>query len=91
MTRLIILIMGLLLFFISSNANAGEEYASAAAELQITVKILDFKTTKRICGQAAAPDWCPSHLRRQDVAVMNKKSEGGAIKLNSFNMAQIRE
>ncbi len=34
----------------------------ASVGLPITVTILDYETTKAICGSRNAPSWCPPHL-----------------------------
>ncbi len=59
-----------LVFFLavclSSGASGAAEFigSGAAAELPISVKILDFKTTQKLCGSARPPAWCPAHLLR---------------------------
>ncbi|MCB9995672.1 MAG: hypothetical protein H6869_04440 [Rhodospirillales bacterium] len=58
----------------SGTALAGQDGA-ASVRLPVSVKILDFETTRKLCGQEnAAPAWCPVHLladaQRQDRPVI---------------------
>ncbi len=85
MVRLFILTISLLLLF-TSGAKAGESFGSSI-KLPMTVKILDFQTTKRLCGQADAPHWCPAHLRKDNIATKLEKEEHKKNK-GSFNVAQ---
>mgnify|MGYP006921599153 CR=1 FL=1 len=63
------LVIGLCLAVFLTNpvmsAQAADRVGTKSAisiPLPITVRILDFQTTKKLCGQEIPPTWCPPHL-----------------------------
>lgn len=49
----------LLTFALQTHAQDGRE---ASVDMPVTVTIIDFQTTRKICGADDPPSWCPAHL-----------------------------
>src|SRR5687768_10262607 len=49
----------LLTFALQARAQDGP---GASVEMPVTVTIIDFQTTRKICGADDPPSWCPAHL-----------------------------
>ena len=59
----LMVITGVFGFSVPALADGGFQ---ASVEMPVSVRILDFKTTKQICGGIDAPSWCPAHLLISD-------------------------
>lgn len=59
--RFMLLGLGFITIFGSFPAYAGDD-SHLSVKMPVTVRLLDFETTKKICGSNAPPAWCPAHL-----------------------------
>lgn len=55
----LMVVIGVFGFAVTARADGGYQ---AAVEMPVSVRIIDYQTTRRICGSSNAPSWCPVHL-----------------------------